>query len=193
MPYSFLLLVFLSLPVLADPAASTYKSHAGDTGTVTFLAIAQPGNLKIEGKALAPEDFQWNLTLSPQGLEGRATVKLTALKTGMQLRDTHMNKALETSKFPEAEFTFNKVAFPTRNLASQTWQENELPFEGTMKLHGVSNKISGTAKVSKTFKSLVWESEFDLKLGEYGIIPPKFMGLSVQPGVHVTVKFTSNQ
>mgnify|MGYP001202154416 CR=1 FL=1 len=96
-------------------------------------------------------------------------VDLKDLKTGVDLRDKHTKKHLETDKFPQAI------------LVSATGKGGK--GTGVIKIRGIEKNIAGTYKVEGN--TLV--AQFPLVLSEFGITGIKYMGVGVDDEVRVQV------
>jgi polyisoprenoid-binding protein YceI len=96
-------------------------------------------------------------------------VNLKSLKTGVELRDKHTQKHLQTDKFPEAV------------LLSATGKGGK--GTGKIKIKGVEKDIAGTYKVEgKTLKA-----EFKLSLPDFDIKDINYMGVGVEDEVKLVV------
>lgn len=97
------------------------------------------------------------------------TVNLKSLKTGVELRDKHTQKHLQTDKFPEAV------------LISATGKGGK--GTGKIKIKGIEKDIAGTYKVEgKTLKA-----EFPLTLSDFNIKDINYMGVGVEDEVKLMV------
>ncbi len=96
-------------------------------------------------------------------------VNLKSLKTGVDLRDKHTQKYLQTDKFPEAI------------LVSATGKNNV--GKGKIKIKGIEKEITGTYKIIGN--SL--QAEFPLKLEDFQIKDINYMGVGVEDDVALTV------
>lgn len=132
-----------------------------------------------------------DVTLSPAGsfkaktgdIKGFATVKgdevsaqnivvnLKGLKTGIELRDKHTLKHLETDKHPQAVLVMGKGKGGKGT--------------GKIRIKGIEKEISGTYKV----KGKDLQAEFKLNLPDFKITNIKYMGVGVEDEVvlHVSV------
>jgi len=97
------------------------------------------------------------------------SVGLNSLKTGVDLRDKHTKKHLETEKYPEAL------------LVSATGKDGK--GTGVIKIKGIEKNIAGTYKISDN----MLQAQFPLKLSEFGITGIKYMGIGVNDEVQVQV------
>lgn len=96
-------------------------------------------------------------------------VNLKSLKTGVEGRDKHTQKYLETEKFPEAV------------LLSASGKGGK--GKGRIKIRGIEKDITGTYKVEG--KSL--KAKFDLNLADFGIKDINYMGVGVEDTVTLNV------
>lgn len=98
-------------------------------------------------------------------------VNLKSLKTGVELRDKHTQKYLETPKFPEAV------------LVSATGKGGK--GKGKIKIRGVEKDIEGTYKV----EGKLLKADFKLTLSDFDIKEINYMGVGVEDEVtlHVAV------
>ncbi|MGE5085923.1 MAG: YceI family protein [Bacillota bacterium] len=132
-----------------------------------------------------------DITLNPMGdfkakttqVKGAATIKgdevsaqnivvnLKSLTTGVELRDKHTQKHLETSKYPEAV------------LVSATGKGGK--GVGKLKIRGIEKEVSGTYKV----EGKVLKADFPVKISDFGIQDINYMGVGVEDTVtlHVAV------
>lgn len=96
-------------------------------------------------------------------------VNLKTLKTGVELRDKHTQKHLETEKFPEA------VLLSAKGKGGKG--------TGKIKIRGIEKDISGVYKVEG--KAL--KAKFKLKLSDFGIEDINYMGVGVEDEVTLAV------
>ena len=170
-----LLLALIPQGVLLGLPLETAKS------TVEFVAVGNPSQLKIHGKAdpdsggaLLKGNFE---VLPSKQVVFQAEFELKALKTGISLRDRHMHdKYLETSKYPKA------------SLSSEIKLVGDSPysFKGMMKLHGVEKEVEGLMTINDLERG-DFGFEFNVDLSEFGIEIPSFMGVTVAETVVVSV------
>lgn len=156
-----------------DPTASTLE----------FTAIGKPGFLRINGK-----DAKLTGTATSEGTtwKGDFETKLDEFNTGIETRDEHMKKKyLETDKFPTAKLAW------TAAIASFDAAQ-DVPFEGTLTLHGVEHKVSGKAKVEPASdkKKVKVEVTMPIKLSDFKIEVPTYLGVTVAEEVEVRAYVT---
>jgi polyisoprenoid-binding protein YceI len=153
--------------------------------TTIFFSLLLASSLALAGAPSAQVD----IVLNPMGdfkaktadVKGFATVKgdevsaqnivvnLKSLKTGVELRDKHTQKHLETDKFPEAVLVSAKGKGGTG--------------VGKIKICGIEKDITGTYKISSD--SL--EADFPLMLSDFGIKDIKYMSVGVEDQVKLHV------
>ena len=175
----------LPLLLAAAAPAQPLKVDSGDS-SLEFTAIGKPGFLRINGK---DAKIAGTATPTGTGYSGTFTAKLDDFHTGIDMRDEHMKKKyLETDKYPTAtlKWTVAKV-----NLGDSS----EVPFKGTLTLHGVERPVEGTAKLdpSSDKKSVKVDAKFPLKLSDFKIEIPSYMGVTVAEDVDVHAEFTAKE
>lgn len=110
---------YFILPIAMVCSLAVWASVPGQTtldlkeGGMEFVAIGRPAMIRIKGEGPKPEG---NLSISDGNVSGKLLLALDKLKTGIDLRDTHMkDKYLETKKYPQAELTITKCQMPLEN------------------------------------------------------------------------------
>lgn len=170
--------IFTLLFVFSSSLAS---AMAVKTGEIQFTAIGNPGFLKIKGKSkdTFPKGI---LKWSDQGLSGEFQFSLEGLKTGIELRDEHMKeKYLEIKKFPMAILDLDPMKIDPEKLD----ESHDGNFQGNLSLHGVSKKVSGKYKYDSNEKKIA--AEFEIKVSDFGIEIPSYLGITVGEKVNILV------
>lgn len=165
----------LALPGLAKLGLSGGKE-------VTFHAVG-PAGLAIEGTG-----FSVKLRDNEQAVD--VIVGLGSLKTGIGLRDRHMReKYLETHKYPTASLRVEKSAirFPSGG------KKVEAKGSGKLTLHGVTRPVNFTYRATGSEQRAAVEGKLRVKMTDYGITIPSYLGVTVKPDVDVAVKFQVTQ
>jgi polyisoprenoid-binding protein YceI len=171
----------------AAPAAKSHALFAGASGTTEFIAIGHPSALKVIGKGSGPDG---KLDIAQTSVSGTVTVDLKSLNTGIDTRDKHMKeKYLEVEKFPTASLTVTSLTLP-KALDPQANTVVAVPFQGTLKLHGVEKPVSGTFDLSGPSATPKIAVQFTLTLSDYGITIPSFAGITIADQVSVTILST---
>jgi polyisoprenoid-binding protein YceI len=136
--------------------------------------------------------------LTGPGTAARLEVKLDSFKTGIEMRDGAVAKALGAAKDPVAVFTLEKI-----KSASGTSLEPNAPVdvvaEGTFELKGIRKKIEVAARITSVPKGGPFSqmrpgnfvrltAQFDFKLADYGVERNgPVLPLQVGDTAHVTV------
>lgn len=138
-----------------------------------FLAKGFPSALKINGKFKGSEGLVGNLTKSDSSWSLNANCSLKHFETGLGLRDQHMReKYLEVAEHPSAILSVKE---------SPLGRES---FVGELSLHGVTKSVSGTVKWDGDIANI----EFPLRLSDFNIGVPSFMGITVAQEVFVSAQ-----
>jgi polyisoprenoid-binding protein YceI len=159
-----------------------------DAGSVEFLATGWPSALKIHGKGTGPAG---TLTVSDRCVSGSLAVDLASLETGIGLRDRHLKEEyLQVDRYPEARLILSHLDISgLPEVAS--FAAVAVPFEGRLRLHGVEKPVSGQAKVSRDDTRLAVSAQFSIRLGDFGVGVPKYMGITVAEKVDVKAAFSA--
>lgn len=123
------------------------------------------GNFKATTSSISGNAVMVGTDVSAQNIK----VDLRTLKTGLELRDKHAQKYLNTAQHPEAILSIGKG-------------KNGKGI-GRIKINGQEKEIKGTYKV--VGKNL--EAEFNLKISEFNIKDVNYMGVGVEDEVKVQV------
>ena len=170
------MLVLLSSYTLS--AQATTFDVDSSKSSVNFLAVGKPGFLKIKGGGAT---VSGSVKDGAEGFSGTLTVQLADLKTGLSMRDDHMQgKYLESSKFPTAVLKLNKVVF-------QDKAEGSCTFEGNLELKGKSKEIGGTCKITGLDSDVAKvNATLVVKIEDYPIGIPSHLGVTVADQVTIT-------
>lgn len=186
-----LLFVFLTIfsghTAFAVPALQLDREES----TLEFTAVGKPGFLRINGTGAHVTGAVGRAGAAPAasapavGLEGTFETRLDDLVTGIDMRDEHMKKTyLETAKFPTATLKWSAMG---------PLVKGEMPFTGTLTLHGVEKPVSGKADLTPDAdgKAIQVEAQFAIKLSDFGIQIPKYLGITVAEDVDVRTKIVA--
>ena len=164
------LTVAILILAFVSQAQAAKEKLSAKGGEVAFTAIGRPSLLKIRGKG---NPAQGEVVLEAGKVQsGRFEFELNTLDTGIGLRDTHMReKYLQVKEHPKAVLLLKSA--------------DENSFNGELTLHGVTKPITGKVTASEAKKI---DASFNIKLSEYAINVPKYMGITVADEVEVVVK-----
>ena len=118
---------------------------------------------------------------------GELRVDLTALDTGIGLRNEHLrNGYLEIERGPD----FRHAVLSGIMLDEPPPGDDgryETGFSGTLLLHGVRRTVAGEAELRRRNGRLRVEATFSLSLTAFDIPPPRYLGVGVRDMVEIAV------
>jgi polyisoprenoid-binding protein YceI len=155
----------------------------GDVTVVCPLTVG--GSFEARTKALsgevgpAPEQ--------PGGIGGALLVKLDTLETGIGLRDRHLkDNYLEVGKG-------NGYNTATLENIQVDKVDGKGTFRATLLLHGQKRQVTGTSTVHKRGDGMTHvDAEFPLKVSEFEIPKPTYLGVGVRDEIQVKVAFNAS-
>jgi polyisoprenoid-binding protein YceI len=124
----------------------------------------------------------------PGEVDGTLVVDLKTLETGISLRDTHMREQyLEVQKGEQfAAARLNRIRLAGIEPASLAGNGT---FTGMLTLHGVEREVTGKAEVKSSGESLQVLATFPVKVSDFNIQKPRYLGVGVKDQVTVAVRF----
>lgn len=179
---SIMIVISMCLISILNAHASTKLKMEEQKGKIEFLAIGNPGFLKINGKGNGPKA---DLEIKDNVLNGQFEIDLKTLDTGMSLRNSHMKeKYLQIDKFPKAI-----LSIENQKLA-EGWSFDKPEVKGKkmagqLEIHGVKKPIEILYSLNNDKKI---QAEFDIKISDFNIEIPSFMGVTVADKVTVKVE-----
>lgn len=160
----------LIIAFMVNPA----RAFSRNVGTAGFVASTNAGfDVKGEGATVMGSEI-----VKAEGkVSGNFTVNLKDLKTGMDLRDSHMCDTLECGKYPKAVFKLSAVQ-----------AKGKQPVAGILELHGEQKPFYGTATFKSPTSALI---SGKLKLSDFKIKAPNYKLVRVEDLVEVQIEITS--
>lgn len=158
--------------------AEAKLARTADKADVRFLATG-PGGLKIDGSTNT-------LTIVDDGQLLKIFVPLNTLDTKIDLRNKHMReKYLQTEQYPNAELQVARSAlkFPTAGASTS----GDAP--GTLTIHNTSRPVTFHYEAKADGTVLDVTGSIRLKMTDYGVTEPCYLGVCVKPDVDITVHF----
>ena len=179
---NIILIATISLVSIVNAQASTKLKMEEQKGKTEFLAVGNPGFLKINGKGNGPKaEFE----IKDNVLNGKFEIDLKTLDTGMSLRNTHMKeKYLQIDKFPNAVLTIENQKL-AENWSLDKPEIKGKKIAGQLEVHGVRKPVEVLYSLNNDKKI---QAEFDIKISDFNIEIPSFMGVTVADKVTVKVE-----
>jgi polyisoprenoid-binding protein YceI len=166
----------LALPLLCAAARVVGEPTAGFRGR-------GPGGFSLEGKT-------HQLRLEDDGTLLRVVVPLAGLQTGISLRDRHMReKYLEVERYPDAVLEVRWAAVRVPGDGQTT--EGTAPAK--MSLHGQTRDVQVTYRIVRSGDRHQVSGRIPLKITDYGITIPSYLGVTVQPDIEASATFTAER
>ncbi len=144
---------------------------------VSFLAQG-PAGLKIEGKG-------GDVSTSEAGGKIKIAVGLTKLSTGIDMRDSHLKKALNVKAHPKAVLLVSRgdLKFP------QNDKSIEASTTGKLTLNGKTRDTKFSYKVTRTGSDYHVQGRVKIDITKFKMEIPCYLGVCVNKDVKVKVKF----
>ena len=129
-------------------------------------------------------------TPHPPAFAGELLVDVRTLDTGIDLRSDHMRtQYLEVGRGPGFEAAvLSEIGLGDVDV--ETFQGHTV-FTGTLQLHGAKNKVRGGATIRREGGVVRMEASFPVKLADFGIPSPQYLGVGVRSEVQVKVALTA--
>lgn len=134
------------------------------------------------------------LTVAPAAAGYQATaVKVTVALAGLHSvdtlagrdvtqRDGAVQRALSTSRYPEAVFQAASVSLP---VTAASGQPVAVTIPGQLTVHGVTKDVQATAQVQVNGETAQVVGGFDVDMADFGIEPPRAPGISPASATHL--------
>lgn len=176
----------LTFTSIASAAPNREYDLSKGESAVTFKATGRPSALKINGHGAK---LSGKINTDEGGISGQLLIKLDEFQTGIGLRDRHMKeKYLETAKFPTAVLTLSKVDVP-KDFLDKKLSIKDCAFEGLLKIKDVERPVKGTAIIdARDGGNILVETDFKIKVSDFKIEIPTYMGVTVADEVDVHTK-----
>ena len=129
-------------------------------------------------------------TPRPVALAGEVAVDLRTLDTGISMRNGHMrDNYLEVGKGAGFETAvLSDIRLPDGDAATLSGRTR---FSGTLLLHGTRRAVAGDADVRRDGSTVKIDAAFTVRLEDYAIAPPRYLGVGVKDEVMVKVSLTA--
>jgi polyisoprenoid-binding protein YceI len=158
--------------------AAAKLSKTGSSNT-SFKATG-PAGLSIDGKTA-------EMTVADDGTTVTITVPLGNISTGIDLRDNHTKKALETDKYPTTTLKVARSAlkFPAAGADSSG------SAKGQLTLHGQTKDVTFNYTAKNAGGTIAVTGNAQINTDDYGITRPSYLGVTVKPEVTLNTSFSA--
>jgi polyisoprenoid-binding protein YceI len=183
-------LAVISLTVLGAKgrAAETppFRVARGEVRVVCPLTVGG----SFEARATSFSGTVALATPRPPAFEGDLTVDLRTLDTGIELRNHHMRDTyLEVGKGAGYD-TAVLSDIHLGDIDAATFQ-GRTPFTATLLLHAARKPVGGDADIKREGSDVRVAARFSVRLDEFGIEPPRYLGVGVKNEVQVSISFVA--
>ncbi|MCB9073257.1 MAG: YceI family protein [Bdellovibrionaceae bacterium] len=169
------------------PAAHAINVTKVEKADIKFVAVGKPAMLKITGES---HDLKPDLNVENQKISGTISVALKTLDTGISLRDEHMkDKYLEVGKYPIAKLQVKDIALPQ---PLEKISKTDIDTNGTLSLHGQEKSVPLRIHVETQGEKIQVSATTTIKVSDFSITIPKYMGITVADNVDINVSFPVN-
>jgi len=167
----------LSACLLVGGAAAAKLTRTGDA--LTAFSVGTPVGLRVEGKTT-------EMNVADDGALITITVPLAKLTTGAEFQDQLIKGALEVDKYPNAELRVVRALLKLPTAAAPSTGGDT---KGVLTFHGQTKDVNlhYTATLSGATITIKGTSRIDLN--DFGVKPPSFQGIAVNPNVDLTTSF----
>jgi polyisoprenoid-binding protein YceI len=167
--------------------SSSWTTTTGDVRVTCPLTVG--GSFEAKTTALAGR-----LSLDPTTttLAGELSVELKTLDTGISLRNQHMlDNYLEVQKGEDFETAVLSNIDVGPLTASVT--DGHSRFTAHLRLHGTTQSVAGHAMMSERGSAVRVVASFPIRISDYGIRDPRYLGVGVKNEVVVRVVFFASK
>jgi polyisoprenoid-binding protein YceI len=178
------ILIGVALAGATAVAGNTWRVGQGDVRVICPMTIGG----SFDAKTTAISGAVTASATDARALDGSVAVDLRTLDTGIGLRNEHLrDNYLEVTKGPGFDMaTLSDIDLKGLNPEVP---EGKGSFTGVLKLHGVTNTVTGAVDVRQAGAALRVKASFPLNLTDYSIRQPRYLGVGVKDTITVEVAF----
>ncbi|MDZ7625981.1 MAG: YceI family protein [Ignavibacteriaceae bacterium] len=197
---TFILISFLGLNASAQTFSVDSQDGRNQASFISDAPLEQINGLASGLDATVMLSVN-DITQKPMG---KVKVPVNNIKTGIDLRDEHLQSEmwLNSTKYPYAEFQLTGIKNPSSKTLSDG-QKVKCTLVGKFSVHGVTKDVEVPAtltyfKESEKTKAklpgdlLVASAEFNIKLGDYGVKIPDMVVGKVNDQVQISTNFVAS-
>lgn len=161
--------------------------------SLAFGAWTLDGKSKITFHADGPAGFaidgassEFSVSETPESMV--FSVPVSAVSTGIDLRDEHMRDYIEAERFPTVTLTIPKdqLTFPAEGQKKSAGIA-----QATFTLHGVDQPTKVKYAIKTEKQGVSWVAAFPFNTEAHGVVVPEYMGVTVDPAMSAQAKFTT--
>jgi polyisoprenoid-binding protein YceI len=170
---------------VAQTAPQAWTVRGGDVRVTCPLTVG--GSFEARTSSMTGK-----LAVNPASatLDGQVSVDVSTLDTGISLRNEHMRETyLEVQKgdgYRTAVLSRIGIGALGPQLPTGT-----RPFTAQLRLHGVEKPVSGRATLTRRGETIRVEASFPVRLSDYAIPDPRYLGVGVRDEVTVHAVMTA--
>ncbi len=164
----------------ADLDANALRVTSGKVSVICPLTVG--GSFEAKTEAVTGE-----VSLAPapeMPLSGELAVDLKTLATGIGLRDRHLKE-----NYLEVQRGSEFAAARLQDIRVQAL-DGTTAFSGVLVLHGERRAVNGSATIRPNGPGYRVEATFPVRISDYAIPDPTYLGVGVKNEVQVRVHFT---
>jgi polyisoprenoid-binding protein YceI len=170
----------------AADAPSSYRVTRGEVRVVCPLTV---GGF-FETKTTAISGTVGLGAPPPGALSGVLQVDLSSLDSGIALRNTHLRHTyLEVGR--GAEYASAVLSGVHLGKVDASSFQGSTPFTGMLLLHGTRRPVTGQADIRREGGDVRVAASFPVRIDDYGIAPPRYLGVGVKNEVQVKVSLVA--
>lgn len=124
-----------------------------------------------------------NLQIDDSGDTVKINVMADKFVTGIDLRDKHLNEAIEVNKYPNITLSIPDSLIHIPSDSNITVIDTA---KGNLTFHGVIKEVSVSYKLKNDCQGhLQLDANFSFDMRDFGIKPPSYFGIGVKPEVEI--------
>ena len=168
---------------LSAPGSAEDRAWVVNTAEIRVLCPLTVGG-SFEGRSKALTGSLISTGAPSAAFSGQLVLDLQNIDTGIDLRNRHLrDNYLEVGRGPG----FDKATLSDLSLpdVDGRWTGGKTRFLAQIMVHGVKKSVTGNAEVRLTLGKARVEARFSLRLAEFEIPPPRYLGVGVKDEIQI--------